>query len=45
MDDEYPEVTQADFDRAVFRQGLEPAEKKQEITIMLDSGVIAPNYP
>jgi len=25
--DEYPEVTQADFDRAVFRQGLKPVEK------------------
>ena len=40
MDDEYPEVTQADFDRAVFRQGLKPVEKKQRITIMLDAGVI-----
>ena len=38
--DEYPEVTQADFDRAVFRQGLKPVEKKQRITIMLDAGVI-----
>nr|WP_320193403.1 BrnA antitoxin family protein [uncultured Desulfobacter sp.] len=40
MDDEYPEVTQADFDRAIFRQGLKPVEKKQRITIMLDAGVI-----
>ncbi|WP_026259592.1 BrnA antitoxin family protein [Desulfobacter curvatus] len=40
MDDEYPEVTQADFDRAVFRRGLKPVEKKQRITIMLDAGVI-----
>lgn len=40
MTDEYPEVTQPDLDRAVFRRGLEPAEKKQRITIMLDSGVI-----
>lgn len=38
--DEYPEVTQADFDRAVFRQGFKPVEKKQRITIMLDAGVI-----
>ena len=38
--DEYPQVTQADFDRAVFRKGPNPAEKKQRITIMLDSGVI-----
>ncbi|EIM65466.1 MAG: BrnA antitoxin family protein [Desulfobacter postgatei] len=41
MDDEYPEVTQADFDRAVLRQGLKPVEKKQRITIMLDAGVIS----
>ena len=41
MDDEYPEVTQADFDRAVLRQGLKPVEKKQRITIMLDPGVIS----
>jgi len=40
MDDEYPEVTQADFDKAVLRQGLKPVEKKQRITIMLDAGVI-----
>ena len=39
--DEYPEITQADFDRAVFRHGLEPAEKKQRITIMLDAGIIS----
>ena len=39
MDDEYPELTQADFDRAVLRQGLKPVEKKQRITIMLDAGV------
>ncbi len=38
--DEYPEVTQADFDRAVLRKGLTPVEKKQRITIMLDPGVI-----
>ncbi len=41
MDDEYPEVTQADFDKAVLRQGLKPVEKKQRITIMLDAGVIS----
>ncbi len=40
MADEYPEVTQNDFDRAVFRRGIEPVEKKQRITIMLDAGVI-----
>ena len=40
--DEYPEVTQADFDRAIFRQRLEPVDKKQRITIMLDANII--NY-
>ena len=40
--DDYPEVTQSDFDRAIFRKQLEPVEKKQRITIMLDVGVI--NY-
>ena len=39
--DEYPEVTQADLDRAIFRQGMKPAEKKQRITIMLDADVIS----
>jgi len=38
--DEYPEVNQADFDRAVLRQGLKCVDKKQRITIMLDTGVI-----
>ena len=38
--DEYPEVTQADFDRAVLREGLKPIEGKKRITIMLDAGVI-----
>ena len=40
-EDEYPEVTQADFDRAVLRKGLEPVEKKQRITILLDAAVIS----
>lgn len=40
--DEYPEITQADFDRAIFRRGLEPIENKQRITIMLDAEII--NY-
>jgi len=39
-EDEYPEVTQADLDRAVFRQSLKVPEKKQRITIMLDSHII-----
>ena len=39
--DEYPEISQADFDRAEFRIGLKPADKKQRITIMLDAGIVA----
>ncbi len=39
--DEYPAVSQTDFDRAVLRQGLAPLEKKRRITIMLDAGVIS----
>lgn len=39
--DEYPQVTQADFDRARFRVGLRPVPRKQRVNIMLDTGVIA----
>jgi len=39
--DEYPEITQADLDRATFRIGLKPADKKQRVTIMLDAAVVA----
>ena len=38
--DEYPEITQADFNRANLRRNMEPVEKKQRITIMLDAGVV-----
>ncbi|MCI5140601.1 MAG: toxin-antitoxin system antitoxin subunit [Candidatus Electrothrix sp. ATG1] len=38
--DEYPQVTQADFDRAVLRRNLEPDEEKQRITLALDVEVI-----
>jgi uncharacterized protein (DUF4415 family) len=38
--DEYPEVTQADLDRAVFRVGLKPAPRKQRVTIMLDLALV-----
>ncbi len=38
--DEYPEVTQADLDRAVYRRDLKLAEKKQRITIMLDKSIL-----
>ncbi len=39
--DEYPEVSQADFDRAVLRRNMQPVEKKRRITIMLDAGIIS----
>ena len=38
--DEYPTVTQADMDRAVFRVGLKVAPRKQRVTILLDTGLI-----
>ena len=38
--DEYPEIKQENFDRSVLRQDLQLVEKKQRITIMLDTGVI-----
>ncbi len=38
--DEYPKVTQADLDRATFRVGLNPAPRKQRITILLDTTLI-----
>lgn len=38
--DDYPEITQKDIDKAVFRIGLKPAERKQRVSIMLDSSII-----
>ncbi len=39
--DEYPEVTQEDLNRAVFRVGLKPiTSKKQQITIELDTVLV-----
>ncbi len=38
--DEYPQVTQADLDRAKFRIRLEPSPRKQNITISLDANLI-----
>ncbi len=38
--DEYPEVTQSDFDRATFRVGLKPAPRKKRVTILLDTVLI-----
>ncbi len=40
MSDDYPEITQKEIDRSVFRIGLKPAAKKRRVSIMLDSGVI-----
>ena len=38
--DEYPNVTQADVDRATFRVGRKPAPRKQRVTILLDTGIV-----
>jgi len=39
--DEYPEITQADMDRARFRVNLQDVPRKQRVNIMLDTGIIA----
>lgn len=39
-DDDYPEVTQADLDRAAFRVGMQPAPRKQRVTILLDTVLV-----
>ena len=38
--DDYPQITQADLDRAQFRVGLKPAPRKRRVTIMLDTGLV-----
>ncbi|VFN06552.1 MAG: BrnA antitoxin of type II toxin-antitoxin system, partial [Candidatus Kentron sp. G] len=38
--DEYPKVTQADLDRARFRVGLQPAPRRQRVTLSLDANLI-----
>lgn len=38
--DEYPEVTQADLDRATLRRGLQSIPRKQRITILLDANLV-----
>ena len=38
--DEYPQVTQADLDRATLRVGRKAAPRKQRVTILLDTGLI-----
>jgi uncharacterized protein (DUF4415 family) len=39
--DEYPEITQADMDRARFRVNLQDVPRKQRVNIMLDTGIVA----
>ncbi|WP_343423614.1 hypothetical protein [Candidatus Amarolinea dominans] len=36
--DDYPQITQADLDRATFRVGLKPAPRKRRATTLLDTG-------
>jgi uncharacterized protein (DUF4415 family) len=38
--DEYPQVTQADLDRAKFRIDMKPLPRKQSITLSLDANLI-----
>jgi len=38
--DEYPELTQADFDRAVHRIGLKPAQRGRGVSIVLDATIV-----
>lgn len=38
--DDYPQITQADLDRATFRVGLKPAPRKRRVTILLDTGLV-----
>lgn len=38
--DDYPKITQADLDRAIFRVDLKPAPRKRRVTILLDTGLV-----
>lgn len=38
--DDYPQVTQADLDRATFRVNLKPAPRKRRVTMLLDTGLV-----
>lgn len=38
--DDYPKVTQADLDRAIFRVNLKPAPRKRRVTMLLDTGLV-----
>ena len=40
ISDDFPQITQKNIDRSVFRIGLKPAKKKCRVSIMLDSGII-----
>ena len=39
--DEYPEITQAELDKAIHRRGFAEAPKKQSVNLTLDSDIIA----
>lgn len=39
--DDYPEITEADFQRGVYRIGRQPVPRKRRVTIMLDEPIIA----
>jgi uncharacterized protein (DUF4415 family) len=39
-EDEYPQVTQDDLDRAKFRVGLKPAPRQRRVTLLLDTILI-----
>ena len=38
--DDYPQVTQADLDRATFRVNRKPAPRKRRVTMLLDTGLV-----
>jgi uncharacterized protein (DUF4415 family) len=38
--DDYPSITQADFDRAKFRIGLKPASQKERVVLHLDKSLL-----
>jgi uncharacterized protein (DUF4415 family) len=38
--DEYPNITQADLDRATFRVRLKSVPRQQRVSILLDTGLI-----
>ncbi|MBM4458564.1 MAG: BrnA antitoxin family protein [Chloroflexi bacterium] len=38
--DDYPQVTQADLDRATFRVNLQSTPRKRRVTMLLDTGLV-----